>query len=36
VAFSGYEQRVCARQGGDGSLELPDDLRAAMAGYADD
>jgi 4-hydroxybenzoyl-CoA thioesterase len=36
VTFSGYEQRVCARQGGDGSLELPDDLRAAMAGYTDD
>lgn len=36
VAFSGCEQRVCARQGGGGSLELPDDLRAAMAGYADD
>ena len=36
VAFSGYEQRVCARQGGGGALEIPDDLRAAMAAYADD
>ena len=32
----GGRQRVRARQGGGGSLELPDDLRAAMAGYADD
>ncbi|MFC4549904.1 MULTISPECIES: acyl-CoA thioesterase [Halorussus] len=36
VAFSGYEQRVCARTGGGGSMELPDDLRTAMAAYADD
>lgn len=35
VAFSGYEQRVCAHQGGDGSMDLPDDLRAAMEPYAD-
>jgi len=36
VAFSGYEQRVCARTGADGAMELPDDLRAAMAEYAED
>lgn len=35
VAFSGHEQRVCAHRGGDGSRELPDDLRAAMAEYID-
>ena len=35
VTFTGYEQRVCAEQGGGGSLEIPDDLRAAMAAYAD-
>ena len=34
VAFSGYEQRVCARTGGEGSMEIPDDLRAAMEPYA--
>lgn len=36
VAFAGHEQRVCAHQGGEGSRELPDDLRAAMAEHADD
>jgi 4-hydroxybenzoyl-CoA thioesterase len=36
VVFSGYEQRVCAQRGGGGAMELPDDLRAAMAEYADD
>lgn len=36
VAFSGYEQRVCAHHGGGGSMELPDDLRAAMQEYAED
>lgn len=36
VAFSGHEQRVCAHHGGEGSRELPDDLRAAMAEYAED
>lgn len=35
VVFSGYEQRVCARTGGEGSIEIPDDLRAAMEPYAD-
>ncbi|WP_435127032.1 acyl-CoA thioesterase [Halobaculum sp. D14] len=35
-AFSGYEQRVCAEHGGGGSIELPDDLRAAMEPYAAD
>jgi 4-hydroxybenzoyl-CoA thioesterase len=34
VAFSGYEQRVCAEQGG-GSREVPDDLRAALSAYAE-
>jgi len=36
VAFSGYEQRVCAHRDGDGATTLPDDLRAAMDEYADD
>lgn len=36
VAFSGYEQRVCARTGGEGAMELPDDLRAAMVEFAED
>ena len=36
VAFSGHEQRVCAHRGGGGSMELPDDLRAAIAEYAED
>ncbi|MFC6764670.1 acyl-CoA thioesterase [Natrinema soli] len=35
VAFSGYEQRVCAHTGGEGARELPEDLREAMAGYVD-
>lgn len=36
VAFSGYEQRVCAKTGGGGSIALPDDLRAAMEPYAEE
>ncbi|WP_232701644.1 acyl-CoA thioesterase [Halobacterium wangiae] len=36
VAFSGYEQRVCATIGGGGSMELPDDLRDAMRAYTAD
>lgn len=36
AAFSGYEQRVCARTGGEGAMKLPDELRAAMEAYADD
>lgn len=36
VAFSGHEHRVCARTGAEGAMELPADLRAAMAGYVDD
>ena len=36
VAFSGYEQRVCARTGGAGAIEFPEDLRKAMETYADD
>ncbi|MGB9965582.1 acyl-CoA thioesterase [Halobacterium hubeiense] len=36
VAFSGYEQRVCAHHGGGGSMELPDDLREAFEEYAED
>ncbi|MDS0295213.1 acyl-CoA thioesterase [Halogeometricum luteum] len=35
VAFTGYEQRVCAPADGEGSMELPDDLRAALSEYAD-
>jgi 4-hydroxybenzoyl-CoA thioesterase len=33
VAFSGHEQRVCARTGGEGAIELPEDLRKAMEAY---
>ncbi|MCG1003253.1 MULTISPECIES: thioesterase family protein [Halobacterium] len=36
VAFSGHEQRVCAHHGGGGSMELPDDLRAAFEEYTED
>lgn len=36
VAFFGHEQRVCAHRGGEGSRELPDDLRTGLAEYADD
>lgn len=35
VAFSGHEQRVCARTGGEGAIEIPEDLRTAMAPYAE-
>ncbi len=35
VAFEGYEQRVCAEHGGGGAIEVPDDLREAMAAYAE-
>ncbi|PSQ03632.1 acyl-CoA thioesterase [Halobacteriales archaeon QS_6_71_20] len=34
VAFSGYEQRVCAERGG-GSRPVPDDLRAALSRYTE-
>lgn len=36
VTFSGYEQRVCAHHGGEGSREIPDDLRTAIAEYTGD
>ncbi|MFC6725037.1 acyl-CoA thioesterase [Halobium palmae] len=36
VTFTGYEQRVCAEQGGGSAVEIPDDLRAAMEPYATD
>jgi 4-hydroxybenzoyl-CoA thioesterase len=36
VAFEGFEQRVCAEHGGGGAIEVPDDLRAAMAPYAEE
>ena len=35
-AFAGFEQRACVPVGGDGAIEIPDDLRAAMAEHADD
>jgi len=35
VAFEGYEQRVCAEHGGGGAIEVPGDLRDAMAAYVD-
>jgi 4-hydroxybenzoyl-CoA thioesterase len=35
VTFSGYEQRVCAEHGGGELMELPEDLRAALAEYED-
>lgn len=36
VAFSGYEQRVCATTGGGGSREIPDDLLAEFEAYAEE
>lgn len=36
VAFSGYEQRVCAEVGGGGAIELPEALRAALSTHAED
>jgi 4-hydroxybenzoyl-CoA thioesterase len=27
LAFSGYEQRVCAKTGGGGAVEIPDEIR---------
>lgn len=35
VAFSGFEQRVCAERGG-GVRELPGDLREALAAHAEE
>jgi 4-hydroxybenzoyl-CoA thioesterase len=35
VAFSGVETRVCAEEGG-GSIEIPPDLREALAAYAEE
>jgi len=35
VAFSGYEQRVCAEAGGGGAIELPEDLQAALSAHAE-
>ncbi|KOX95445.1 MULTISPECIES: acyl-CoA thioesterase [Halorubrum] len=35
VTFEGYEQRVCAEHGGGGAIEVPDELRDAMASYAE-
>lgn len=35
VAFSGYEQRVCAHHGAEGAMEIPDDLLDAMESYTD-
>jgi 4-hydroxybenzoyl-CoA thioesterase len=35
VAFEGYEQRVCAEHGGGGAIEVPEELRDAMAAYAE-
>ncbi|WP_123538623.1 acyl-CoA thioesterase [Halosimplex salinum] len=35
VAFSGFEQRVCVERDGD-TRELPADLRAALAEYAEE
>jgi 4-hydroxybenzoyl-CoA thioesterase len=35
-AFSAYEQRVCLPVDGDRAIEMPDELREAMAPYAAD
>jgi 4-hydroxybenzoyl-CoA thioesterase len=35
VAFEGYAQRVCAEHGGGGAIEVPEELRDAMAAYAE-
>ncbi|WP_262177477.1 acyl-CoA thioesterase [Haloarcula laminariae] len=35
VAFEGYEQRVCAEHGGGGAIEVPEDLRDALAPYTE-
>lgn len=36
TAFSGYEQRVCARTDDEGAIEVPADLREAMEPYTED
>jgi 4-hydroxybenzoyl-CoA thioesterase len=36
TAFTADEQRVCQATGEEGAMTLPDDLRAAMAPYAED
>ncbi len=36
LAFTAYEQRACVPVDGDGAVALPDDLREALAPYADD
>jgi 4-hydroxybenzoyl-CoA thioesterase len=35
LAFSGYEQRVCAETGGGGAREIPDEIREQFVNYAD-
>jgi 4-hydroxybenzoyl-CoA thioesterase len=35
LAFSGYEQRVCAGTGGGGAREIPDEIREQFVDYAD-
>jgi 4-hydroxybenzoyl-CoA thioesterase len=34
LAFSGYEQRVCAQTGGGGAVEIPDEIREQFVDYA--
>ena len=36
TAFTAYEQRVCLPVDGDRAVELPDELREAMAPYVDE
>jgi len=36
LAFSGYEQRVCAETGGGGAVEIPDEIRAQFVDYAEE
>ena len=36
LAFSGYEQRVCAETGGGGAVEIPDEIREKFVEYAEE
>lgn len=36
LAFSGYEQRVCAETGGGGAREIPEEVHSQFVDYADE
>ncbi|MFB6250391.1 MAG: acyl-CoA thioesterase [Halobellus sp.] len=36
LAFSGYEQRVCAETGGGGAVEIPDEIYEQFEAYAEE